>query len=602
MQHHFKTAAIAAAVLSTFNAYATDETVGPEVVITATRDPGASPNPAQDSTVIDRTAIEQSVSQSVPEVLANQAGVEIANNGSPLATTGIFIRGTKDAQTAVLIDGFRLVNPTDGSAPIEQLPLSMVERLEVIRGGASGMYGSGAIGGVIQLFTRNPDQAPTLDASITTGRYGTYRTDVGYGGKQGDNSFYVAVGADGTEGFSATNSRSSQYNPDKDGYHRDSVVANFQHDFGGGQTIRFNLLSTDASYKYDSAFASNPSVDSQVQLLGVTYGTKLSDAWRAEFKMGDTSYDYQYQNAGFPFSPHTDDLQYGWINYIALPLGKLTLGLEGEQQKVTGTGVSYLKNERNINSAYAQWQGTYGAHEVQAALRNDHWTDYGGQNTGNVLYAYHVAPGWSLTGSLAKAFRAPTFDDLYSPFGSNPNLVPESSRSAEAGVRYKKAGDEVRLLAFRNRIENSIELDASFTPQNVQALIKGWTASWSHVDNDWRWSTAFTHQDPRNLDTGDQLSRRAHNIATASVERELGAWRLGSELRSQDERYTQSPNTNAFRMGGYGLLNAYASYTLSPNLTAQVRVDNLTDKTYELVQGYNTPGRSLFLTLRYTSM
>ncbi|MFY9327946.1 MAG: TonB-dependent receptor [Georgfuchsia sp.] len=603
MQRHLKPAALAAAMLSVFNAQAADETIGPEVIVIATRDASTKPNPAQDATVIDRTSIEQSASQSVAEILANEAGIEITTNGGPASTTGIFIRGIKPAQSVVLIDGFRLVNPTDGTAPIEGLPLSMMERIEVIRGGASGIYGSGAIGGAVQLFTRNPNQAPAMDASVTTGRYGTYRTDAGYGGKFGDNSFYMALGADGSEGFSATKPSSPDFDPDKDGYRRESVMANFQHDLGNGQAIRFNALSTDAHTKYDSQFApSAPSVDSQVQLLGVTYDAKFSDTWRAEFKLGETRYDYQYKNAGFAFSPNTDDFQFAWMNHLTLPSGKLTLGLEREQQKVTGTGTSYLKNERNINSAFAQWQGSYGAHEIQAALRNDRWTDYGGQSTGNVLYAYGVASGWSLTAALAKAFRAPTFDDLYFPFGSNPALVPENSRSAEAGARYKNGGDEVRLVAFRNRIENAIELDASFIPQNIQALIKGWTASWNHCDSDWRWSAAFTHQDPKDLGTGDQLVRRAHNIATASAERQIGAWRIGSELRSQDERYTQSPNAGNFRMGGYGLVNTYASYVISPTLTAQARVDNVTDKRYELVKDYNTPGRSLFLTLRYSSM
>jgi vitamin B12 transporter len=603
MQRHFKTAAIAAAVLSTFNAYAADETVGPEVVVTATRDPSMKPNPAQDATVIDRTTIEQSASQSVAEILATQAGVEIAINGGPTNDTGIFVRGTKPAQSLVLIDGFRLINPTDGRAPIQGLPLSMFDRVEVIRGGASGSYGSGAIGGVIQLFTRNPDQTPALDASVTAGRYGTYRTDAGYGGKFGDTSFYLTLGADGTEGFSATNASSGNFDPDKDGYRRQNIAANLRHDFGGGQSVRLTALSTDTHSNYDSVFApSPPSVDSQVQLLGLTYDSKLMESWQAEFKLGDTSYDYKYKNAGFAFAPNTENLQFGWINHVTLPIGKLTLGLEREEQKVSGTGTSYLTNERNINSAFAQWQGSYGAHDIQAALRNDHWTDYGGQTTGNVLYAYTVAPGWSLTGALAKAFRAPTFDDLYFPFGSNPNLVPENSRSAEAGVRYKQGGEEVRLVAFRNRIENAIELDAFFTPQNVQALIKGWTASWNHVDNNWRWSTAFTHQDPKDLGSGDQLVRRARNIVTGTVERQIGAWRIGSELRSQDERYTQSPNSSVNRMGSYGIINAFVDYKISPALSAQVRVDNLTDKDYEVVKGYNTAGRSMFLTLRYSSM
>ena len=589
MHRHFKHAALAAAVLATFNVHAADESELTQVIVTATRDSGAKPNPAQDASVVDRTTIEHASSSTIAEVLANQAGIEIATNGGPTTTTGVFIRGTKPAQSVVLIDGFRLTNPTDGTAPIEGLPLSMMERLEVIRGGASGNYGSGAIGGVVQLFTRNPDHAPSVDAAVTVGRYGTYRSEAGYGGKLGDTSFYLGLGTDGAEGFSATNSSSANYSPDKDSYHRQSVVANLRHDFGNGQSVRLNALSIDSHTAYDSAFAAQPSVDGQIQLLGLTFESKITQSWRAEFKVGETSYDYKFKNAGFTFAPKTDSQQFSWLNHLTLPFGKLTLGLEREQQKVSGAGVSYLQTERTINSTFAQWQETYGRHDIQAAVRSDQWTNYGAQTTGNLLYAYGVAPNWSLTGSLAKAFRAPTFDDLYFPFfGSNPLLKPETSRSVELGTRYRKGGDEFRVLAFRNRIENAIELDATFTPQNVEALIKGWTTSWNHIDENWRWSGSFTHQNPRDLGSGDQLSRRAHNLVTASLERELGVWRLGGELRSQDERYTQSPNSSNFRMAGYGLLNAYASYAISPSLSAQVRIDNLTDKRYELVQGYNT--------------
>lgn len=599
----FQRAALATAILSSLSLCAVAETTLPDTLVTATRDPSTAVNPAQDAAVIDRTTIEQSASQSVAEILANQAGVEITTNGGATQTTGVFIRGTKPAQTAVLIDGFHLVNPTDGRAPIEGLPLSMMERLEVIRGGASGMYGSGAIGGVVQLFTRNPDQAPTLDASITAGRYGTYRTDAGYGGKFGDTSAYVAVSADGAEGFSATKPSSADYGPDKDGFRRESLLANLQHNFGNDQNIRLNVLSTTANSKYDSAWAPlPPSVDSHVQLVGATYDAKVSDAWRAEFKLGETAYDYKYKNAGFAFAPNTENLQSGWINHIKLPWGKLTLGFEREEQKVSGTIPNYVKNKRNIDSTFAQWLGSYGAHELQTALRNDRWTDYGGQTTGNILYAYNVSSYWSLTGALAKAFRAPTFDDLYFPFGNNPSLVPENSRSAEAGVRYKQGGDEIRFIGFRNRIENSIELDALWVPQNVQALIKGWTAAWTHSGQGWRWYGSFTHQDPKDLDTGEQLVRRARNIASASIERQVGAWRIGGELRSQDERFSQMPNTAASRMGGYGLMNAFANYAIARNLSLLVRIDNLTDKRYEQVKDYNTPGRSMFLTLRYSSL
>lgn len=597
-QHKFL--ALALATLGAAPAFAADSSADDDrVVVTATRVPGAAANAAQDLSIVRRDRIEQSAGASLGDLLNREAGVEVTTNGGASSTTGIYIRGTKPAQSAVLIDGFRLTNPTDGSAPIQEIPLSMLDRAEVIRGGSSGLYGSGAIGGVVQLFTRSPDRAPALDAAVTYGRYGTYRSELGYGGQQNKTQFYIAVGADGSEGFSAASPKSGFYEQDKDGYNRTSVVAKLKQDLDNGHAIKFNFLTINGNTGVDLGTNGSPTQKSHTSLLGGTYEAQWNQIWRSDFKLGQVKYDYDYRNAGFAYGPTTRSTQAAWLNYFTLPVGKATLGFEYEEQKINEPNTPYLKTVRRIESVYSQWLGNYGANHIQANLRSDHWTDYGAQTTGALLYAYDLTKQWALTASAATAFRAPTFDDLYYPGGSNPNLRPEKSRSAEIGTRYKVNGDVLRLVAFRNRIQDAIELDAFWIPQNVDALITGYTLSWQHASADWRWNIAYTHQTPTNLLTDTQLARRGRNIFTASLERELGPWRLGGEFRSEDQRYDTASITSGTRMGGYGLLGAYASYALTPNQSVQVRVENALDKQYETVQHFNTPGRSLFVTWRY---
>lgn len=578
------------------------------VVVTATRTPGAPANPAADVSVISQERIELNAGRSVAEVLAQEGGVEITTNGGAGSPSALYIRGTKPAQSALLIDGFRLLNPTDNRAPLEALPLSAFGQIEVVRGGAANLYGSGAIGGAVQLLSRTGDsRPPTFSGSATLGRYGAYRTEAAYGGLVGSTQFNVALGVDGDRGFSSTNPAvgSSYYESDKDGYDRQSVVANLRHEFSDRHALRLNVLSADKKADFDTGIANGPRpyIRSQTQLFGATYEFNPFSAWRSEVKLGQTSHNYTYHNAGFAFSPDTSSQQIGWMNYVTLPVGTLTVGIENEQQRISGEGVSlYARTKRDVTSLLGQWLGTLGNHSLQMSARSDKWSDFDTKNTGGLLYAYALTPSWSLTGSLTTAFRVPSFDDLYycDAYGcyNNPNLRPEKSRNVEVGTRYKRKGDEIRLVAFRNRIHDAIELDSSFIPQNIDSKVDGGTAAWKHTAAGWLWSLSYTYQDARDAETNQRLVRRARNIFAGSLERSLGAWRFGAEMRAQDGRYSTF-DTPSSRMGGYGLANLYASYALSSALSVQARVDNVTDKQYELVRGYNTPGRSLFVTLSY---
>lgn len=577
------------------------------VVVTATRTPGAPVNPAADVSVISEERLNLNAGRNIADVLSQESGVEISSTGGPASLSSLFIRGTKPSQNILLIDGFRLVNPTDNRAPLESLPLSAFGQIEVVRGAASSLYGSGAIGGAVQLLSRSgSEQAPTFTGAITGGRYGTYRGEAAYGGTVGNSQFNLAVGVDGNQGFSATNPDSGFiHEDDKDGFDRRSLIANLRHEFSSASAIRLNALSASGDTDFDTGIANGPRpyIKNRTRLLGATYEFAPAAGWRSEIKAGETSYDYEYHNAGFDFAPQTSSRQLGWMNYIQLPVGTLTLGVEHEKQKVTGDGVDYVISTRSVRSLLAQWLASIDRHRVQFSLRSDRWTGHKAETTGSLLYAYALTPGWSLTGNVGTAFRMPTFDDLYFPCqwwgcSSNPDLKPEESRNIELGARFRQGGDELRLLAFRSRIDNAIELDSAFVPQNIDSAIDGATFSWKRETSNWYWNLSYTYQTARDADSDERLARRARNIFAGTLERAIGAWRIGGEVRSQDRRYSNFNAPNS-ALGGYAVANVYASYAVSPAISLQARIDNVADRQYELVRGYNTPGRSLFLTLRY---
>lgn len=579
------------------------------VVVTATRTPGAPVNPAADVSVISEERLDLNSGRNIADVLAQEAGIEISSTGGPASLSGLFIRGTKPSQNVLLIDGFRLVNPTDNRAPLESLPLSAFGQIEVVRGAASSLYGSGAIGGAVQLFSRSgAERAPAFSGAITSGRYGSYRGEAAYGGTVGASQFNLAVGVDGNQGFSATNPDSGFiHEDDKDGFDRRSLVANLRHELSSASAIRLNVLSASGDTDFDTGIASGPRpyIKSRTGLLGATYEFAPVAGWRGEIKAGETRYDYEYHNAGFDFAPRTSSRQVGWMNYFQLPVGTLTLGVEHEKQRVAGEGVDYVTANRSVRSLLGQWLASIDRHRVQFSLRTDRWTGHQAETTGGLLYAYALTPAWSLTGNVGTAFRMPTFDDLYFPCqwwgcSSNPDLKPEESRNIELGTRYRQGGDEMRLFAFRNRIHNAIELDSAFVPQNIDSAIDGATVSWKRENASWYWNLSYTYQDARDADSDERLARRARHIFAGIMERVIGPWRIGGEMRSQDRRYS-SFNAPDSALGGYAVANVYASYAVSPALSLQARIDNVADREYELVRGYNTPGRSLFLTLRYAA-
>lgn len=604
MYPRFKLSVVVLALASMHDVLAQSVSENEPIIVTATRIPGAAASPAVDAVVVREDRIRQQAGRSVSDVLAQDAGVEVYSNGGPTTISGVFIRGTQPAQNILLIDGFKFINPTDGKAPIDQIPLAMLDRIEVIRGASSGLYGSGAIGGVMQLFSKLPDRTPALDASLTYGRYGTYRGDVGYGGRNGATQYYIGVSADGSEGFSATRPGTFVFEPDRDGYRRQAIFGKVAHSFENGNELKINTFSVHTRTEFDSGNASPPWPYQKTEsaLLGANYTAHLSDTWRAEFKLGETDYQYDFRDTGYTFSPRITNRQSGWLNYWSLPVGTLTLGVEQELQKVHGDGLLYEKR-REIDSLLVQWLAKIDAHQIQANLRKDRWTDYGPQTTGGLSYAYSVSRDWALTASLARAFRAPTFDDLYfpAPWG-NPGLKPEHARTWETGLRYRNGPDEARLIAFNNRIHDAIELDSSFKPENVEAKISGGTASWRHSTAGWTWNLSYTYQDARDALTDQRLIRRGKNIVSGMLERDWGQWRVGAEARGQDGRYDNINNAPSNHLGGYGLLNLYANYAIDRQWSAQLRVDNALNKRYELAKYYNTAGSAAFLTVRYTPL
>lgn len=602
MQQQFKLAALAAAVVSAFNAHAADqETVEPEVVVTATRQPQRANALLADVTVLERRDIELAGQTTLPELLAQQRGVQLSSNGGAGASSSIFIRGANSDHTLVLIDGMRVNSATTGTTTLENIPLAEIDHIEILRGPASALYGSEAIGGVIQIFTRKGEGKPHFDAFAGYGTYNAREIDAGYGGSNEGLSYSLRAGVFSTDGFSATNSPVAfGYNPDKDGFLQRHANASLSYKLGALDEVGAQFLYSGGYNQYDNGAGTfDDLINKRLTTSQVYLKHGFTEIWSSTFKLGKSVDDSVTIGAAGNSVFRTDQNQFSWQNDFKLPVGQALLAYEYDKQDVTST-TAYPITERTLKSLLAGWTANVGAHGFQLNVRHDDNSQFGGKTTGLGSYGYQFNKNWRAYASIGTAFKAPTFNQLYFPFFGNPLLKPEYSRNKEVGIVWDTAPHSISLTYFNNKIDNLIAFDSStFLAGNInKATIEGETIAYSGRIDDWTVSASIDIMQARDDTTHKRLIRRADQIGHISASRQLGPWTIGGEINSSGLRYDNIANTR--KLGGYTVVNAFANYAISPEWKLELRGNNVGDRQYELARGYNTPDANAFIGLRYT--
>lgn len=598
----FRTSTLALALTAAFPASAqTASSELPPVVVTSTRQETPINQQLSDVTVIDREQIEQAGQSSLAELLGRQAAVEFTSNGGPGTNTSVFIRGANSNQTVVLVDGVRIGSATSSSANFARLPLSQIERIEILRGPASSLYGADAIGGVIQIFTRKGNGAPRVNASAGYGTYGTYEVNAGVQGGTDMISYNVQAGHYKTNGFSSLrNPRASGYNPDNDGYNNDNASASFSMRPAVGHELGVNLLYSTGPSQYDTTPATADHVTDQDQISYSVYSRdKFTERWTSTVRVGKAIDDSTTLRNGIPNSVfRTEQNQLQWQNDIKLGFGQALLAVEELKQKIASTNV-YAVDERTIRSYILGWNGSIDSHRFQLSGRSDDNSQFGRHNTGNAAYGYQFTT--ELRGRVAygTAFRAPSFNDLYYPVSGNPNLKPEEARNREAGLIWEKAGQQIGATYYDNDVTNMIAYSGSPSiPRNVnQANLKGWTFTYGGTIASTRIDASLDLSEPTNAVTGKLLQRRAEEQFKVSASRDIFGWLSGIEFQAVGRRYDDVANLNA--LGGYSLTNLFVEKNLGSGLTLFARANNIFDREYEMARDYGTPGANIFVGLRY---
>lgn len=604
--------ALSAAVSGLFISFSINAEVSrsDQLVVTATRVQQPASEVIGSVSVITREDIERRAARSLQELLQSETGLNVSNNGGLGKLSNVFMRGADAEQVLVLIDGVRIGGVTAGTASLEYIPADQIERIEIIRGPRSSLYGSDAIGGVIQIFTRRSN-APSL--SLGYGSNETSNASASFGASAGNAWFSISANQIRSKGFnSCTGSPLGggcfTYEPDRDGYRNTSGTLRSGYRWERAEIEASALYATGLS-EYDSTFSNE--TDFTESAFALRGNASLTERWNLSFLIGTGRDDQQnfYNDAlavagrDYMSRFHTKRRNASLQSDMALSATQsVTIGIDYLDDRIEGT-TEYEANARDNLGVFTQYQLQLGTHRFLASARHDDNEQFGGHQTGNLGWKWAIGERWHLTAGVGSAFGAPTFNDLYYPGFSNPNLEPETSRSFELGGGWSTDTLNVAVAAFENRIDDLVVYDAStFAPNNLnRARVRGIEADATAILGAWTLSAGYAALDPRNRTPGadfdSYLPRRARHSGHIEVGRSFGELDARMRVNADSARYDDIANSS--RTGGYAIVDLIADYRISSEWSLQAKVGNALDRSYSTARFYNQDARNFFVTLRY---
>lgn len=569
-----------------------------EVVVTATRSEMLADAVISDVTVITRDDIERGTGRTVTELIARVAGVQTSANGGLGKTSSIFIRGSESRHVLLLVDGMRYGSSTAGTPSFDTIALESIERIEVLKGPASALYGSDAVGGVIQIFTRKGTQGLHPYASVTAGEGDRGELTAGLTGGATNLTYAVGVQTLSEKGYSSTNPRVAfgSFNPDRDGFSQNSANASLNWKIAEGWKLDVKAFGAEGTSQFDSG-AGNFDVRNEfsTSVYGLGLSGRLMSHWTARLSAGNSADKSNSFTSTTPSSFNTAQDQWSWQNDVATPVGTVVVGFDSLKETVSGT-TAYTVASRTTDSWFAGLNGSAGAHSWQVNARQDHNSQFGDATTGLAAYGFRWTPEFRVHTSYGTSFKAPSFNTLYFPGFGNATTQPETGKNLELGAAYAMGSHQVSLTYYANRIQGFITLEPKVA--NVPlASIKGWTLAYEGEVDKLDYKVTLDTLDARNELTGLKLQRRADSQFTAQVNYASGPWKWGASLLAVGDTYDNAANTTV--LGGYGTVDAYARYKVQKDWSVEGRVVNLGDKFYQTASGYNQIGRAAYLTVRY---
>ena len=584
-----------------------------EVVVTATRTAQTVDETLAAVTVIGREEIERSGSRDLPELLEGLEGVTMVRNGGYGATSSLLLRGTNAGHLLVLVDGFKVGSATLGEFAWQHIPPALVERIEIVRGPRSSLYGSEAIGGVIQIFTRKQiKKGVTGYIETGVGSQGTQETSATLTGDDGTQFFTLTASRFTTNGTNAITPSSGQpLEPDDDGYLNRSFSARLGVRFPKGDLELSGMHATgESDYDDENTIEAN-TLESLQQTVGITLRLRPMDTLNltASGSLGKDDTEAFSDNVSTSVLT-TESSSLGLQGDLILTENQLiTSGIDFRREHLSGTQ-SYDLSGRDFLGLFAQYQHAWQKHDFQIGTRWDDIEEVGQHMTYNLAWGYKLPHKTRLTASHGTAFKAPTFNDLYWPGSGNPELKPEKSLSWEVGLSGLWEAWHWSVRAFQTEIKDLInwapapteEAPWRWIPDNIGATkIPGVETTLKGRFQAWDVGLGLTWMDPENEKTGKRLTRRPTQQLKLDLDRPfMEKARFGLTWQLQNPSFEDSANEQ--RLAGFGVVHLRSEYALDKDWVVKATVRNLLDRAYQTAGtfgggSYKAPGRSIMVNL-----
>lgn len=569
-----------------------------EVIVAATRVPQKINETLADVVVITRDAIEQSGQSNITELMATQPGIQSVSYGG----NSVFIRGAEARMTAVYIDGVRVDSQEGtvrlgGGVPWEMIPLSNVERIEIVKGPASAVYGSDPMGGVIQIFTRQYKSGQQVFANAGVASHQTSKFSTGVSGGEDRFDYAITAAHDETGGFNTV--PSVRHNPDREAARSTSFNGRFGVQLNASHRLESSFLKNELNSRYVDMYSAQPTTDytsaAKLDTAAVRWIADWTENYRSKVSLTNSVHDVR-DNGWSNFRTTMNSALFE--NQWRVNGDNISANLERKSDKFEDRSTYGFVGDRAQRALSLGYGATRGLQSFQLNARHDQDDIFGSKNTAGFAYGYALSDSLKATASIATGFRSPTLEQTYSSYGSR-DLKPETSRNRDMGLRYAEGASKMSVVVYRNEFTNLISARPApiFTYYNIgEATIQGATLSASQTVGRYNVRGSFDVLDAKD-GQGRDLPLRARHAATTGVDRSVFSWKLGAEVIAVGKRYDNAANTTS--LGGYSLVNLYATHQINSDWKLLTRINNAADKQFQQVALMATPGRTLFIGLNW---
>jgi len=595
------------------------------IIVTESRIPTIVSESLSAISVITREDIERYQASDLYDLMSRLPGVSMLRNGVRGSATSLSIRGNQGDHSLFLVDGVRIGSATLGSATLGLINTNSIERIEVVRGPKSNLYGADAIGGVVNIITRDAADMDSLQVKTSVGSNGTKETTLSGGETEGKGSYSVVFNTYETDGIDSTYDTSFLHG-DEDGHENKSIALRYGYEISDDAKLTLSYNSSDSSTDYDSGCSKWEKVsgdwiqeqfecyiynETKITSLSSSLDLDVSDRWSTNFQLGRSTDNAEELSPNVDLSDfsldgifNTTKTEATWFNAIKLDGDAiLSLGLDYQKDEVDSSN-TYDVSSRDNKAAFLQYKFKSDGADVNFGARRDDNEQFGEHTTISVMAGQDVSDNVRLNFSYGEGFKAPTFNDLYYPGRGNPNFVPEQSKNIELGLNANWGNSVANVTLFNNRLENLIQYNfaTEVTDQTAEVEITGLELSLETELAGWLVGLSGTALNPQDKATGNLLRRRAERSASLDGDYSAGNYGFGFTVYSQSHTFDNAANT--VRFGGYTTLALRANFDLSENWKVKVNANNLTDKEYVTASGflgnYRSMGRELLFTLAYT--